>query len=178
MAKTVEELKKQQAQQPEGQKDKKKGKDAPDEQAEESGGRRWVLIAAVALVVVALAGAAAYWFLLRGEAEEGAAAVEEVEEGLVVEVAQMTANLADDDLRYARVSFAVVLAEDVELGAVEGQFPLLQDAALDEIARMHTDELSSADGVADLRQRLTERAHDIYDDGEVVRVVLTELIIQ
>ncbi|QBI21245.1 flagellar basal body-associated FliL family protein [Egibacter rhizosphaerae] len=172
MARTVQEMRQQQAQEP----------DEGPEQGGPSRARRILRIVLVVLLVLAVTGAAAYWTVLRSGDDEAAAEEseesEEPEEGEVVEVAEMTANLAGGDLRFARVGIALVLEEGREAAEVEGRFPLMQDAALDELAAMTPEELTSEEGVAQLRDRLTDRAHEIYDEGEVVRVALTELIIQ
>lgn len=135
--------------------------------------RRLVLVAGLVL----LAAAALWWFVLRGGDEAGAEEPEPVE-GAVVEVAQMTANLAGAELHYARFGFAVVLAEEIPPADVEGRFPLLRDAALSVVQGFSQDHLRTPEGTEQFRSELTLRARELYPDGEVLRVVITELVVQ
>jgi flagellar FliL protein len=147
----------------------------PDlEETEEPRGRskRKLVLLLVAVLVVA---GAAWWLLGRGGDEEADA---EPVEGLVVEVAQMTVNLAGEDLHYVRFAFALVLAADVLPGDVERRFALLKDAALSSVQSFTEAELRTPEGTDRLRAELTRHAHDVYADGRVVRVVLTELLVQ
>lgn len=167
---------------------KKKQKDAPVEgEAPAAGGGRVNTILLV--VVVLFAGAAAYGLFLKPTpapaAAEDAAAAEptpeaspEPVEGEVIDVATMTINLAGEDLRYARLGFAVVLESMADPAGVAGRFPLLKDAAITEVSTFTPDELRTSDGVARLRSTLSEEAVELFPDGEVLRVVLTELIVQ
>lgn len=128
------------------------------------------------LLPVLLAVAGAVWFLfLRGGEEEPPA---EPEEGQVVEVAQMTVNLAGDDLHYLRFAFALVLAPDVAGPDVEPRYPLVKDAALSVAQSFTQQELRTPEGTERLRSELTARAQEVYPDGLVLRVVLTELLVQ
>jgi flagellar basal body-associated protein FliL len=105
-------------------------------------------------------------------------------DGEVVEVGQMTVNLASPKLHYARVSFSVVLPEGGVADGITPHLPLLKDAALTEIGRSTPEGLRTPEGVDDLRKRLTARAVEIYPPDEatkapqLLRVVLTELVVQ
>ena len=99
-------------------------------------------------------------------------------EGEILEVAQMTVNLSGPAMNYGRVTFAAVLVEGADAAMVEAKFPILKDTALSEIGRFTADQLRTPEGVDALRAKLTERATAVYPDGEVLRVVLTELIVQ
>ncbi|HVL99751.1 MAG TPA: flagellar basal body-associated FliL family protein [Egibacteraceae bacterium] len=135
--------------------------------------RRRTLPVAAAL---ALACAAAAVFVLSGSHEQAGDAAPQ--EGAIVDVAQMTANLAGPQVHYVRFGFAAVLAADVAAADVEGRFALLKDAALSEIATFSADHLRTPAGVEELRGRLTARAAGVYPDGQVLRIVLTELVVQ
>ncbi|MFO8076240.1 MAG: flagellar basal body-associated FliL family protein [Actinomycetota bacterium] len=156
---------------------KGKGKAEGEAGAEgQAGGTRKLGPKRLLLLAVVLAGLAAVAtvVLLPGEEEADA----EPEEGAILEVAQLTANLGGEDLRYARVGFAVVAAAEVETAEVERRFPLLQDAAISQIGAMTPEELHGEEGIDRLREALTERAREIYPDGEVLRVAITELLVQ
>lgn len=141
-----------------------------------------MMIGGIAVAVLALA----YVFVLKPSAP--AVPAEEVHAepvpGAVVDVGQMTVNLADAD-RFARVSFAVVLVEGAEAGGhgegeggVEAKFPLLKEAVLFEFSKMTSDQLRAAGGLDAISKVVSERARAIYEHGEVLRVVFTELLVQ
>ena len=159
-----------------------------DEEVEERG--RWstsplrlALIVALTLLVGGGLLAAAWWWLSDGDAladEEP----EEPEEGEIVELEAMTVGLADGG--HARVGIALVLAEGYDHDDISQQLPLLNDAALSRVAEFESEDLTSPEGMDQLRQRLAEDAADIYNgqEGEkdeepvVLRVVFTELVVQ
>lgn len=157
---------------------------APD-QGQSKGKGKLMMIGGIAVAVLALA----YVFVLKPSAP--AAPAEEVHAepvpGAVVDVGQMTVNLADTD-RFARVSFAVVLVEGAEAGGGEGEgegeggveakFPLLKEAVLFEFSKMTSDQLRAPGGLDAISKIVSERARAIYEHGEVMRVVFTELLVQ
>jgi flagellar basal body-associated protein FliL len=148
-----------------------------DEESGKSPGRRKVVILLVLALVVG-AGAFVAMRLLSGPPAQASTAEPEPVEGAVLEVAEMTATLSGDVPHLARVGFAVVLEESADSAVVESKFALLKDAAVTELAQSSAESLVTPEGVDDLRSRLTVRAHDIYPDGEVLRVVLTGLVVQ
>lgn len=153
------------------------GSDAGGEGEKKRGGKRklFVIIGAVALVA---AGAFFGMRLFGGsDAEAAEAESEPPAEGEVLDVATLTTTVGGD-ASLARVGLAVVLSEDAVGDDVSGRFPLLEDAAVSELAATEAQELRTADGADALRKRLTKRAGEIYPDGEVLRVLLTELVIQ
>jgi flagellar protein FliL len=142
-------------------------------------GKKKLLVLALVAVLAGLGGFFAMKMLSPATAEAATPASEPPpEEGAVLEVAEMTATLAGDTTHLARVGFAVVTAADADPTLVEPKFALLKDAAVDEMAASSAAALITPEGVDDLRARLTARALDIYPDGEVLRVVLTQLVVQ
>ncbi|MTV27335.1 flagellar basal body-associated FliL family protein [Nitriliruptoraceae bacterium ZYF776] len=146
--------------------------EATEGETKKGGKRKLVLI----LLVVLLVAGAAYWFLLKPAPEADADA--EVPDGPIVALDPLTTTTGEASLRHARVAMSLVLVEGADPVAVTDRAPLLQDALLREVARMDGDELRSAEGSDALRAHLTEAAQGIWDEGEVKRVVLTELLIQ
>lgn len=129
---------------------------------------------------VVLLGAVYFLFLGGGggDAEAGVTTTTVPVEGAVIESDQMTVTLADDPVRYARITFAVVLPEGGDSALVGDKMPLLKDAALDVVSDMTAADLIGRDGLDLLRKDLTGKALEIYVDGEVLRVVLTEVLVQ
>lgn len=150
------------------------------EETEKSGGKG-KLIGIIGGVVV-LVGAGLFFFLGgSSDADENAPPPDEeaaVVEGAVIEGDTMTFNLADDDTRYARVTFAVVLPEGGDSATVGERMPLLKDAALRIMSGYTSADLLATRGLDDLREDLTQAAAEVYRDGEVLRVVLTEVLVQ
>ena len=147
---------------------------------EESGGSKKKFIIIGGVVVLAAVG----YFMFGGSSapeEEMAAEVDmEPVEGEVIDIGNMTIVLADDGdtLRYARIGLAVVMSEMGDSGVVGTRVSLIQDAAITVISEMTTDELRGAAGARAAREALTQRVLEIFPDGDVVRVVLTEMILQ
>jgi flagellar protein FliL len=149
---------------------------APIAEGERPKRRKLLLLVIGAVVLAGLGAAAAFFFLLSDD--EAAAEPPPVVEGEVVEVAQMTLNLAGPQTHYARVSFAAVLEEKADAEKVKLRFPLVKDAVITEVGTFTAEVLRTPEGVEQLRERLTERVVGLYPEGEVVRVVFTELVVQ
>jgi flagellar basal body-associated protein FliL len=138
--------------------------------------RRGLVVLLLGVVTVTALGAGVFFFAFAGgEAEAGPPPVVE---GAVVDVAEMTLNLAGPQTHYARVAFAAVLDEKADESKVKLRFPLLKDAAITEVGTFTAEVLRTPEGVEQLRERLTEQAVALYSEGEVVRIVLTELVVQ
>ncbi len=134
----------------------------------------------IIMVVGAAAVAGGAFFFLSGGDEAAAEEPEVVEvvEGPVIEGDQMTVNLADDEPRYARLKFAVVLPEGSDSAAVGERIPLLKDAILDVVSEYDAEALRAPSALDELRTEFTERSASVWPDGEVLRVVITELLVQ
>ena len=148
-----------------------------EETTEKGRGKKKLVMIAVPIVVV-LAGAAGF-FLRGGEPAEAAVPTTiPIVEGDVIEVDTMTVNLVGEEGRYARVGFAVVLDATAESGAVGKKMPLMRDATLTVMTGFNSAELQTAEGMERLRDELSDAVVAIFPDGEVIRAVLTELIVQ
>lgn len=144
------------------------------EEEQRGGGRaRILLVIGGGLLVALLAAGSAWWWF--GDAAE-AAEDEPLVEGEIVEFEPQTTTLGGST-DHARVAMAVVLAERVDPEVIPPKAPLLRDALLRELAELDGATLRSAEGSARLRDELTDAARRIWDDDQVVRVVLTELVV-
>ncbi len=132
----------------------------------------------IPVVVLALGGAGFGGYMFAGGASAALPSEMTVPaEGEVVEVGELTVTLPGPNAHYARVGLAVVLAEGVSEDAVAGRFPLVKDAAISILAGKEPDDFRTPEGLQRLRADLTDIATEIYPDGEVLRVVLTEAIV-
>ncbi len=147
---------------------------------EEKKGGKGKLIGIIGGVVVLL-GAVYFLFLGGGgggEEEAGVTTTTIPVEGPVIEVDEMTITLSDNPVRYARLKFAVVLPEGGDTAAVGERVPVLKDAVLDVVSAYSADELMGPAALGVLREELSAKALEVYEEGVVLRVVLTEVLVQ
>ena len=151
--------------------------ETPDEEAESGGGK---LKKIIFIVVPALAVGAGVFFFFGGTGAEAASPTTTLApvEGEVIEIDTVTVNLVGSEGRYARVGFAVVLDSMANSTVVGAKVPLMRDALLTTMTGFTADELQTADGMERLRQELSDAMVALFPDGEVLRAVLTDLIVQ
>ncbi len=153
---------------------------AAEVEAEPEKGGKGKLIGIIGGVVVLL-GAVYFLFLGGGgggEEEAGVTTTTVPVEGPVIEVDEMTITLSDDPVRYARIRFAVVLPEGGDTTVVGDRVPVLKDAVLDVVSGYTASQLVGPDALGGLREELTAQALTVFTEGEVLRVVLTEVLVQ
>lgn len=148
-----------------------------EEEAEETkkGGKLKLII--IAVVAIALGGVAAKMFLLSpAPVDEGPPPPPE--EGAVVTIGQMTTSLAGEGNSYARVELAAVTNAEADATMLEEKFPLMRDEALTVLMGFSAQQLKTVEGADQLRAALSERAQEVWDEEEVLRIVLTDLLVQ
>lgn len=150
------------------------GSEAQKPKKKRLGGLKKKLVLLV-VVLIAAGGATKFVLFKGGDAE---AKADKVVEGEIVDVGTIVVNLDGSTTRYARVGLAIVAAEGASAEAILARVALLKDAAISKIASYPSEKLQTAKGHQQLRSALSKSARRIYADGEVVRVVLTELVIQ
>lgn len=133
-----------------------------------------------------LAAGAVYRFVLSGgdPPPEALAAVPEpvevvIVEGEIVQIPEMTLNLADtDELHFARIGLAVVLLEGEDVTIATTKLPLIQDVVVDVVGEMTFEELR-APGVKDqLREEISEKSREAFNGETVSRVLFTSFVMQ
>lgn len=146
------------------------------EEAPKKGGRKKLRLIVV-LLVVALAGTAGLKMTLLAPSE---AAVEDVvpEEGDIVTIGEMTTSLAGGGSHYVRVQLAAVMSASADPVAAEERFPLMRDRALGVLMAFTAEELRTVEGAERLRTALTKEAQTVWDEDQVLRIVLTDLLVQ
>jgi flagellar FliL protein len=152
--------------------DKKKKKDKGEKK---KGGKKKLII--ILVVVLAGGGFAAKTFLLGG-GEEAKAEAAPTAPGEIIEIDPLTVNLSDPGLHYARVGLGVVLAEGALAEEVESHLALLKDSAISIVAKYPSDVLATLKGQNKLRHQLTDAAQELFEKEVVLKVVLTELVVQ
>ncbi|NOX30076.1 MAG: flagellar basal body-associated FliL family protein [Actinobacteria bacterium] len=162
---------------------KNKGKDKDKDSADDSDGDDGAKKKKLMIVGGVVAAAAGYF---GGEPAEAMAPtttipLEEEADGAILAVGALTVNLVDDQPRFGRIAFSVLLVEGTDPLLIEPRLPLLLDAALSELALFEASELRTLAGQERLRDQLTERAIEILnseDERVVKRVLLTDLLVQ
>lgn len=149
-----------------------------EEQAEAPAKSKKKLVMIVVGVLVL--GGGGYMFLGGGgaDAEASVTTTTVIVEGPVLEADQMTVNLADEQLRYARIKFAVVLPAGGDTAAVGERIPVLKDAVLSVVSGYTAEDLRGTDSLDRLRSEFSDAALDVWENGEVLRVVITEVLVQ
>jgi flagellar basal body-associated protein FliL len=155
---------------------KKKGDD--DEKGKSKGKK----FAPVIALVVAAAG---YKFVLapKPAAEvpvDGtvAAAAVALEEGAIVTMPELVLNLAGAETHYLRVGAALVLEKGVDPAAFETEIPLASDVLVEVLSSKTPAELREPGAKVKLKEELSTKVREAYDDEKVVRVVFTTFVMQ
>lgn len=136
------------------------------------------------MIGAVVAAGAAYKFVLAPPPAEPAAAEGSAEatpepEGEVAPIPELVVNLAStEEIHYARVGVAAVLAEGIEPAAMEGQLPKISDIVIDIVSRHTFEELREPDAVSTLKEEISEQAAEAFPEGEVVRVIFTTFVMQ
>jgi flagellar basal body-associated protein FliL len=149
------------------------------EEEPEKGGGKGKLIGIVVGVVVLL-GAAYFLFFSGGGGEPEADATETTipPDGPVIEMDEMTVTLAGEPVHYAKIKFAVVLPEGGDTTVIGDRVPILKDAVLGKVSGFTVDDLLGPDALGTLRNEITDAALTVFPDGEVLRAVVTEVLVQ
>ncbi len=134
----------------------------------------------VLVAIVAIGGVAAYVVLgSSADADTSTPTTTIAAEGPVVEADEMVVTLADEGTaRYARIRLGVVLPEGGDVAAVNGRLPLLKGGVLEVLSAYTAADLQGPDGLARLRSQFMDQSSAVWHDGEVLRVVITELLVQ
>ncbi len=136
----------------------------------------------IGLVVVA---GLLYQFVLKGspppEEDAEAAELEEVvvEEGEIAPLEELVVNLADQDaLHYLRLGVAAVLSVDFVLADIELQLVKVNDVVIDVVSRKTFVELRQPGATQALKEEISIAVQETFPDGEVIRVIFTNFVMQ
>ena len=99
------------------------------------------------------------------------------EPGEVIDLGDLTINLAEPS-RYALVGLAVELGKTADPAKITTQMPLLKDAGVRKLNGLPAATLLSAAGQEQVRTELTDQAQQIFGKDKIVRVLLTEVVVQ
>ena len=133
----------------------------------------------IVLAVVLVAGVAAKFTVLSGGKAGKATATPAPAPtpGPVIDLGDLTINLAEPS-RYALVGLAVELGKTAKADTITAQMPLLKDASVRKLSGMSATTLLSQAGQDQVRAELTDQAQQIFGKDKIVRVLLTEVVVQ
>ena len=153
---------------------KKKSDD--EEEEEESGGKKKIFMIVGAL----LALGAVYNFVLKPSPPPDALAMVDPEpvEGEIFELPEMVINLQDDEVSFLRVGVALILEEGTMAADFEAEAAIAKDVVLDDLSSRTAQELRSSDSKQTVKEELSAKIREAYDDEKVVRVLFTTLVMQ
>lgn len=97
--------------------------------------------------------------------------------GPVIDLGDLTINLAEPS-RYALVGLAVELGKTADPATITSQMPLLKDAGVRRLSGISAVTLMSLAGQDQVRTELTDQAQQIFGKDKIVRVLLTEVVVQ
>jgi flagellar basal body-associated protein FliL len=97
--------------------------------------------------------------------------------GQVIDLGNLTINLSEPS-RYALVGLAVELGKTADPATITSQMPLLKDAGVRKLNGMPAATLLSQAGQDQVRAELTDQAQQIFGKDKIVRVLLTEVVVQ
>jgi flagellar basal body-associated protein FliL len=97
--------------------------------------------------------------------------------GPVIDLGDLTINLAEPS-RYALVGLAVELGKTADPATITTQMPLLKDAGVRKLNGLPAATLLSSAGQDTVRAELTDQAQQIFGKDKIVRVLLTEVVVQ
>ena len=149
---------------------------APVAESTGAGGKKKMKLLVLAVVAIVVGAVGAKMFLLTGDAEAGPPPPPE--EGAVVTIGEMTTSLAGSGAHYARVEIAAVTNAAADAASLEAAFPLMRDQALTVLMGFTAEQLRTVEGANQLRDALTEKAQGVWEEQEVLRIVLTDLLVQ
>jgi flagellar FliL protein len=171
----------------ESKEEAKDGADASADGAEgkKAGKGKLFIVLAVVLVLLGGGGAGAFFMLRKPTAPEGGAAVVEHKKPTangIVNFEPFIVNLADSGKRrFLRINVRLLVAEAEEAEHIQ-KSEVLQMRLRSDILELLTEQTSetivSADGKAELKKKIAERAHHILETTEVADVLFSDFVVQ
>ncbi len=158
---------------------KKKAEPAEGEEPETGGGKKKIIMGVVSLL--ALGGV--YNFVLKPKpapTPEELAMVADAEpiEGEIFELPEMVINLDDPVVTYLRVGLALVLEEGTLAADFEAESAIAKDVILADLSSRTAEQLRDPVGKQIVKDELSIKVRDAYDDAKVVRVLFTAMVMQ
>ncbi|HYK71810.1 MAG TPA: flagellar basal body-associated protein FliL [Pseudoneobacillus sp.] len=136
-----------------------------------------LMIMVVLLVAIALVGAVALTVVLKmsNDGKEKEPTIEEVLK-TSVDVEEVTTNLASDD--FIRMSFKIQTDSKKAKEELEKRDFQVKNIIIQELSEKKAEELQGKDGKLKLEQALKEDINSLMQEGKVVKVYITQSLLQ
>jgi flagellar FliL protein len=162
---------------------------APDAAAAPKKKSKKLLVILSAVFVVLLGGGAAAYFVLRAPAEAGEAKDGKKEQkpldlaaAGIVNFEPFIVNLADANAkRFLRINVRLIVGEAEEAEHIQKSEVLLmrlRSDILDLLTEQTSDHIATAEGKAELKKAIAERAHATVAPAEVADVLFSDFVVQ
>lgn len=171
-------------------KDKGKKDEGDGEEEEAGGGKKKIIMIVGALALLG----GVYKFVLAKPAEpassltpeelaammspEEKAALLEPPEGEIVQMEEMILNLSGPDQTYLKIRLALVLDTTTLAEEFEAELPIAADVAVLYLSSLTPEDLETAEGKEHVKEVLTEKIKEEYKGEKVMKVLITELVMQ
>ncbi|EIJ81492.1 flagellar basal body-associated protein FliL [Bacillus methanolicus PB1] len=131
----------------------------------------------ILLVAITLAGAVAVVAVLKftGEKEQKEPTIDEVLE-MSVDVKDIVTNLASDD--FIRISFKIQTDSKKAKEELEKRDFQVRNIIIQELSEKKTEELRGKEGKLKLEEDIQEKINSLMQEGKVVKVYITESLLQ
>jgi flagellar protein FliL len=131
----------------------------------------------ILLIAITLAGAVALVVVLKftGENEAKEPTIEEVLE-VSVDVKDIVTNLANDN--FIRISFKIQTDSKKAKEELEKRDFQVRNIIIQELSEKKSEELQGKEGKLKLEEDLKEKINNLMQDGRVVKVYITESLLQ
>ncbi len=157
----------------------------PQEEKKKGGMLKWIILA---VLIIALAGGGyfAYTKFFAAPADETqakeAAAEQQAEqpaEGQLVPLPQFLVNLADPlGRRYLKLGLEVEVRDEAVTESLSKNEAKIKDTMLLLLSSKTFDQLSTLKAKVELKQEIVSRLNQILGNGSILRVYITEMVIQ
>ena len=104
---------------------------------------------------------------------------EKKEFGPTFDLGEIIVNLSDEgQARYAKMSVAFEVEDEKMLGEVEKMDPLVRDIVVELLSAESSEKILSLTSRNDLKKRITDRVNENFEEGAVVQVFFTNVLVQ
>jgi flagellar protein FliL len=136
-----------------------------------------LMILIIMLVAIALVGAVAVTIILKAsdEGKEKEPTIEEVLEASV-DIPELTTNLASDD--FIRISFKIQTDSKKAKHELEQRDFQIKNIIIQELSEKKAEDLKGKEGKLLLEQTLKENINSLMHEGHVVKVYITQSLLQ
>jgi flagellar FliL protein len=136
-----------------------------------------LMVMLIMLVAITLVGAIALVVVMKFTGDEGTKepTIDEVLEASV-DIPQVTANLASND--YIRISFKIQTESKKAKEELEKRDFQVKNLIIQELSEMKAEDIQGKQGQIKLQDDLKNKINDLMQEGKIVKVYITESLLQ